>query len=59
MKRLFFILLLGLGVINAEISQRIIDFEVDTNVEISFDEGSGYWFKSNSAVCFQYDCVAN
>ena len=93
MKKSFFILLLGLGVINAEISQRIIDFEVDTNVEISFDElfsdydiewarisvlecpsnceiwlysnldsfneGGGYWFKSNSAVCFQYDCVAN
>tara|TARA_B100002051_G_scaffold175167_1_gene165695 strand:- start:73 stop:720 length:648 start_codon:yes stop_codon:yes gene_type:complete len=25
----------------------------------SFNEGGGYWFKSNSAVCFQYDCVAN
>ena len=25
----------------------------------SFNEGGGYWFKSNSAVCFQYDCVEN
>ena len=25
----------------------------------SFNEGGGYWFKSNSDVCFEYDCVAN
>ncbi len=25
----------------------------------SFAEGGGYWFKSNSDVCFEYDCVAN
>ena len=25
----------------------------------SFTEGGGYWFKSNSDVCFEYECVAN
>ena len=24
-----------------------------------FDPGSGYWFKSNSSLCFEYECVAN
>ena len=25
----------------------------------SFAEGGGYWFKSNSDVCFAYECVDN
>ena len=25
----------------------------------SFTEGSGYWFKSNSDVCFAYECMDN
>jgi len=24
-----------------------------------FRPGSGYWFKSNSSLCFEYECVAN
>ena len=24
-----------------------------------FTPGSGYWFKSNSSLCFEYECVAN
>jgi len=25
----------------------------------SFGAGDGYWFISNSDVCFEYECVAN
>ena len=23
----------------------------------NFSPGSGYWFKSNESLCFEYDCV--
>ena len=25
----------------------------------NFSPGSGYWFKSNESLCFEYDCVEN
>ena len=58
--KLLFILLLGLGF------TQIVGQGVATSYNPTlgwvgsldnFSPGSGYWFKSNESLCFEYDCV--